>query len=98
MKQSNANILKKSIKQAAINESVIIRKVNEYGTHYNMKFLFKTYGGESLILVAWIIRTYDVLGWLAAGMPHEEILDDFPELTEEDIKACLEFAANRGRY
>ena len=44
------------------------------------------------------ITVYDVLGWLAAGMSHEEILDDFPELTEEDIKACLEFAANRERY
>lgn len=40
---------------------------------------------------------YDVLGWLAAGMSHAEILDDFPELTQEDIKACLEFAADRER-
>lgn len=37
------------------------------------------------------ISVYDVLGWLAAGMSHAEILDDFPELTEEDIRACLEF-------
>ncbi|MGK7953830.1 MAG: DUF6883 domain-containing protein [Crocosphaera sp.] len=56
---NNANILKKAVKQAAINESVIVRKVNEYGTHYNMKFLLKTDVGESLILVAWIIRTND---------------------------------------
>ncbi len=41
------------------------------------------------------ITVYDVLGWLAAGMSHAEILDDFPELTEEDIRACLEFAADR---
>jgi uncharacterized protein (DUF433 family) len=41
------------------------------------------------------ITVYDVLGWLAAGMSHAEILDDFPELTEEDIKACLEFVADR---
>ncbi|MFB2939392.1 DUF433 domain-containing protein [Aerosakkonemataceae cyanobacterium BLCC-F154] len=40
------------------------------------------------------ITVYDVLGWLAAGMSHAEILDDFPELTEEDIRACLEFAAD----
>jgi len=40
------------------------------------------------------ITGYDVLGWLAAGMSHAEILEDFPELTEEDIKACLEFAAD----
>ncbi|WGV26718.1 DUF433 domain-containing protein [Halotia branconii] len=41
------------------------------------------------------ITVYDVLGWLAAGMSHGEILDDFPELTEQDIRACLEFAADR---
>ncbi|EGK84647.1 DUF433 domain-containing protein [Microcoleus vaginatus PCC 9802] len=37
------------------------------------------------------ITVYDVLRGLAAGMSHTEILDDFPELTEEDIRACLEF-------
>ena len=52
----NADILKKAIKQAAINETVIIRKTNEYGRHYNMKFPLKTDVGESLILVAWIVR------------------------------------------
>ncbi|MDZ8083864.1 MAG: DUF433 domain-containing protein [Nostoc sp. DcaGUA01] len=41
------------------------------------------------------ITVYDVLGWLAAGMSHSEILEDFPELTEADIRACLEFAADR---
>jgi uncharacterized protein (DUF433 family) len=41
------------------------------------------------------ITVYDVLGWLAAGMSHAEILEDFPELTEEYIRACLEFAADR---
>jgi uncharacterized protein (DUF433 family) len=41
------------------------------------------------------ITVYDVLGWLAAGMSQAEILDDFPELTEQDIRACLEFAADR---
>ena len=41
------------------------------------------------------ITVYDVLGWLANGMSREEILEDFPELTQEDIKACLEFAADR---
>jgi uncharacterized protein (DUF433 family) len=34
------------------------------------------------------ITFYDVLGWLAAGMSQDEILDDFPELTKEDIRAC----------
>ena len=35
------------------------------------------------------ITVYDVLLYLAAGMSHEEILKDFPYLTEEDILACL---------
>lgn len=41
------------------------------------------------------ITVYDVLGWLAAGMSIAEIIDDFPELTEADIRACLAFAADR---
>jgi uncharacterized protein (DUF433 family) len=43
------------------------------------------------------ITVYDVLGWLAAGMSQAEIIDDFPELTAADIKACLEFVADRER-
>jgi uncharacterized protein (DUF433 family) len=43
------------------------------------------------------IAVTDVLGWLAGGMTHEEILDDYPELTEEDILACLAYAADRER-
>jgi len=43
------------------------------------------------------ITVYDVLGWLAAGMTQQEILTDYPELEAEDIRACLEFAANRER-
>jgi len=39
----------------------------------------------------------DVLGYLAAGMAHAEILRDFPYLTEDDIRACLPFAADRER-
>jgi uncharacterized protein (DUF433 family) len=41
------------------------------------------------------IAVYDVLSWLAAGMSHAEILDDFPQLTEGDIRACLAYAAER---
>jgi uncharacterized protein (DUF433 family) len=41
------------------------------------------------------ITVYDVLSYLAAGMTHEEILNDFPYLTEEDIRACLSYAADR---
>ena len=43
------------------------------------------------------ITVFDVLGWLASGMSHEEILEDFPELTEEDISACLSYAADKER-
>jgi uncharacterized protein (DUF433 family) len=39
------------------------------------------------------VTVYDLLGWLAASMSHAKIMDDFPELTEADIRACLEFAA-----
>ena len=41
------------------------------------------------------ITVYDVLSWLASNMTIQEILTDFPELTEEDIKACLAYAADR---
>ncbi|HEX9810816.1 MAG TPA: DUF433 domain-containing protein [Burkholderiales bacterium] len=41
------------------------------------------------------ISVYDVLGWLASGMSREDILRDFPELTLDDIQACLQFAADR---
>jgi len=43
------------------------------------------------------ITVYDVLEYLASGMSKEEILEDFPDLTEEDILACLAFAADRER-
>ncbi|MDP2187551.1 MAG: DUF433 domain-containing protein [Sphingobacteriaceae bacterium] len=41
------------------------------------------------------IAVFDVLGWLAAGMTYAEILEDFPELNNNDIKACLAYAADR---
>ena len=41
------------------------------------------------------ITVYDVLDWLASGMSETEILEDYPELTQDDIRACLAFAANR---
>ncbi len=43
------------------------------------------------------IAVADVLGWLAAGLSHDEIIADFPELTEDDIRAALAFAADRER-
>jgi uncharacterized protein (DUF433 family) len=43
------------------------------------------------------ITVYDVLDYLAGGMTEQEILRDFPDLTAEDIKAGLAFAADRER-
>ena len=43
------------------------------------------------------ITVYDVLGYLASGMTNQDILRDFPFLTEQDIRACLAFAADRER-
>ncbi len=41
------------------------------------------------------ITVQDILEYLAGGMTESEILDDFPELTNDDIRACITFAANR---
>jgi len=41
------------------------------------------------------MTVYDVLDYLASGMTHEEILSDFPYLTNDDILACLAYAADR---
>ena len=43
------------------------------------------------------ITVSDVLEYLAAGMSESDILADFPDLTSEDIRACLAFAAERER-
>ena len=43
------------------------------------------------------ITVYDVLEYLASGMSEDDILRDFPDLTREDIRACLAFAAERER-
>ncbi|MCY7355973.1 MAG: DUF433 domain-containing protein [Rudanella sp.] len=43
------------------------------------------------------ISVGDVLGWLGAGMSYDEVMEDFPELTKEQILACLAFAADRER-
>lgn len=44
------------------------------------------------------IIVYDVLSYLAAGMTIDEILNDFPSLTREDILACLSYAADREHH
>lgn len=43
------------------------------------------------------IAVSDILGWLAAGMSHAQIVADYPELTEDDIRAALAYAADRER-
>ena len=43
------------------------------------------------------ITVYDVLDYLASGMAEAEILADFPDLTQDDLRACLAFAADRER-
>ena len=43
------------------------------------------------------VTVYDVLDYLASGMTPEQIVDDFPELEVDDVRACLAFAANRER-
>jgi uncharacterized protein (DUF433 family) len=43
------------------------------------------------------IAVADVLGWLASGMTSQQIVADFPELTEDDIRAALAYAADRER-
>jgi len=43
------------------------------------------------------ITVYDVLDYLASGMTEAQIIADFPELSSEDIRACLVFAADRER-
>lgn len=41
------------------------------------------------------IAVFDVLNWFANGMTKEEIIQDFPELSMEQINACLHYAASR---
>ena len=43
------------------------------------------------------ITVQDILGWLASGMTNDEIIEDFPELTIEQIRASLAFAADSER-
>ncbi len=43
------------------------------------------------------ITVYEVLDYLASDMTEEAILEDFPDLTREDFKACIAFAADRER-
>ena len=51
-------------------------------------------GGQPVIR-SMRITVADILQWLASGMTTKDILQDYPELTETDIKAALQFAADR---
>ena len=47
------------------------------------------------IIIGTRISVYDVLSWLSNGMTKEEIISEYPELSMEQINACLAYAANR---
>ena len=47
------------------------------------------------IIIGTRISVYDVLSWFAEGMTANEIIYDFPELNEEQIKACLSYSLDR---
>jgi len=53
--------------------------------------------GEKPCIRGLRITVSDVLDCMASGMSHEDILRDFPDLTEDDLRACLTFAADRER-
>ncbi|WP_295650972.1 DUF433 domain-containing protein [uncultured Mucilaginibacter sp.] len=44
------------------------------------------------VIIGTRISVYDVLQWLASGMSHQQILEDFPQLQDEHIYACLAYA------
>ena len=44
------------------------------------------------------ITVGDVLGWIAADMTSKEIIEDYPDLTEDDIRACIAYAADREQH
>ena len=53
--------------------------------------------GDKPCFVGTRITVYDVLEYLAGGMTTAEIVRDFPELTEDHVRAAIEFAAVRER-
>jgi uncharacterized protein (DUF433 family) len=52
--------------------------------------------GDKPIIRGMRITVQDVLEYLDSGRSEDEILTNFPDLTREDIRACLTFAADRG--
>ncbi|MEX8546349.1 MAG: DUF433 domain-containing protein [Mucilaginibacter sp.] len=49
------------------------------------------------VIIGTRISVFDVLGWLASGLSYQQILEDFPQLTENSIYACLAYAADKER-
>jgi uncharacterized protein (DUF433 family) len=49
------------------------------------------------VIIGTRITVYDVLQWLASGLSHQQILEDFPQLNENHIYACLAYAADKER-
>jgi len=49
------------------------------------------------VIIGTRITVYDVLQWLASGMSHQQILEDFPQINENQIYACLAYAADKER-
>jgi uncharacterized protein (DUF433 family) len=47
------------------------------------------------VIIGTRISVYDVLSWMSEGMSVEDIISDFPELNEDQIKACLSYAADK---
>ncbi len=47
------------------------------------------------ILIGTRISVYDVLSWLSEGMTFDDIISDFPEINENQLKACLSYAADK---
>ena len=49
------------------------------------------------VIIGTRISVFDVLSWLASGLTYQQILEDFPQLTENSIYACLSYAADKER-
>lgn len=85
----------------ALNESLIENKIMSQATSQNLLDRITSdpakCGGKPCIR-GMRIRVADVLEMLAANLPPEQILADFPDLEAEDIQACLQFAAQRASH
>lgn len=69
---TNSHILKQSLTEAVINEAVTLKKHDQHGTYYTMKFTLKTDFCASLILASWIIRSTEDFPRLTSCYPVEK--------------------------